>query len=201
MGSDHGPQKLYHESSVRWEVRHVELVIPRAECRGHARRNAPHPPSNEMFKAPTHLQPIWRWESIRIGVSTTEDHNVIDHGMPSQLDDLVHCVDDPSMLLLSEFGSDLPVGRSSAVPWLMDPCASTISTLTVHVISCPPDKDQGRYLWDALLLARLGNLVHGFPDTCVDGTKAFPPTHFPMDLAHTSTRMGLAYVYKGSLAI
>ena len=108
--------------------------------------------------------------------------------MSSHLDDLVHRIDDPSMLLLSEFGSDLPVGRSSTVPCLMDPRASTIPTFTVHVVTRPSDKDQGRYLRDALLFARLCNLVHGFPDTCVDGTKTFSPTHFPMDLAHTSRR-------------
>ena len=79
------------------------------------------------------------------------------------------------VLFVNVLGSDLPVGFRLRQVRLMDPRATLIAKVSVHVISSPSDDDHDRESGTILKTVLALHFLDELPDLVVDGAEALPP--------------------------
>ena len=96
------------------------------------------------------------------------------------------------VLFVNILGRDLPVGFGLRQVRLVDPCATLIAKVSVHVVSSPANDDQNRESGTVLKTVLALHFLNELPDLVVDGTKAFSPFEAGVDRPNLIDRVVLA---------
>ena len=89
-------------------------------------------------------------------------------------------------------GRDLPVGFGLRQVRLVDPRATLITKVTVHVVSSPANDDHDRESGTVLKTVFALHFLNELPDLVVDGTKALSPLEAGVDRPDLADRVLLA---------
>ena len=96
------------------------------------------------------------------------------------------------VLFVNVLGRDLPVGFGLRQVRLVDPCATLITKVSVHVVSSPSDDDHDRECGTVLKTVFALHFLDELPDLVVDGAKALSPLEAGVDRPDLADRVLLA---------
>ena len=130
-----------HQSPIQLAIIQVDPVVAVSTHWDELERNAIDPFVTELLESLAKGLVVGWWETVLFMTSISKDDNVKNSFISLPCNKIIDSVVNPCFLFGRPLGSNL-VCIGSQVPALMNPCATLITIITVHIIAWPTNDNQ-----------------------------------------------------------